>query len=62
MDAIKFENPFLAALLFVAAQLLARVAVQGVEQAIFSTAVEWSVTRMGKMRSKLFPKSAAGSR
>jgi len=62
MNAVKLENPFLAALLIVGTGLLARVAVQGVEQAILSTAVEWSMSRMGKIRSKLFSNSPAASR
>ena len=62
MNPIKFEMPFLAGALFVGADLMARVAVQGVEQAIFSTVVEWSTSRIGKVRLKFFSKSAVSSR
>lgn len=37
---MKIEIPFLAGLLLIGTDLLARVAVQGVEQALFSTAIE----------------------
>jgi hypothetical protein len=37
---MKIEIPFLAGLLLIGTDLLARVAVQGIEQAIFSTAIE----------------------
>ncbi len=38
---MKIDIPFLAAFLFVGTNLLARVAVQGVEQALVSTAIEY---------------------
>lgn len=37
---MKVEIPFLAGFLFIATNLLARLAVQGVEQALFSIAIE----------------------
>jgi len=37
---MKIEIPFLAGLLLVGTDLLARAAVQGVEQALFSTTIE----------------------
>jgi len=49
---MKIEIPFLAALLILGADLLARVSVQGVEQALFSTALEWSMTRIRAERQK----------
>jgi hypothetical protein len=38
---MKLEIPFLAACLFMANDLLARVAVHGIEQGLFSAALEW---------------------
>ena len=38
---MKIDIPFLAAFLFVGTNLLARVAVQGVEQALVSTPIEY---------------------
>jgi hypothetical protein len=38
---MKIEIPFLAALLAIGTDILARVAVQGVEQALFSTVIEY---------------------
>jgi hypothetical protein len=37
---MKIEIPFLAGMLLIGTNLLARVAVQGIEQALFSTAIE----------------------
>jgi len=54
---MKIEIPFLAALLFIGADLLARVSVQGVEQALFSTALEWSMRRIRAGRQKFSSKS-----
>ncbi|HSE89228.1 MAG TPA: hypothetical protein VLJ79_23650 [Candidatus Binatia bacterium] len=47
---MKVEIPFLAGLLLVGTNLFARVAVQGVEQALFSTAIEygWNVIKSSK--------------
>ena len=50
---MKIEIPFLAALLLVGTDLVARVAVQGVEQALLSTAIEWSVKRLKAARQKI---------
>jgi hypothetical protein len=40
MNPVKIEVPFLAALVPIGTSLLARMAAQGVEQALFSTAIE----------------------
>ena len=37
---MKIEIPFLAALLLIGTYVLARVAVQGIEQAVFSVVIE----------------------
>ena len=43
---MKIEIPILAGLLFIGNELLARAAVQGVEQALLSTVVEWTMSRV----------------
>ena len=53
---MKIEVPFIAALLILGADLLARVSVQGVEQALFSAALEWSMKRIRAGRQKFFSK------
>ena len=45
---MKIEIPFLAALVLIGTSLAARVAGQGVEQALFSTVIEYSLS--GRMR------------
>jgi hypothetical protein len=47
---MKIEIPFLAGLLLVGNNLFVRLAVQGVEQALFSTAIEygWNVIKSSK--------------
>jgi hypothetical protein len=45
---MKIEIAFLAGLLLVGTDLLARVAVQGVEQAFFSTVIEYCLNRIRK--------------
>ena len=40
---MKIEIPFLAALLLIGTSLLARMAAQGVEQALFWTAIEYGL-------------------
>ena len=40
---MKIEVPFLAALVPIGTSLLARMAAQGVEQALFSTAIEYGL-------------------
>ena len=40
---MKIEIPFLAALVLIGTSLLARMAAQGVEQALFSTAIEYGL-------------------
>jgi hypothetical protein len=43
---MKIEISFLAGLLIIGTDLLARVAVQGVEQAVFSTAIEYGLNAL----------------
>jgi hypothetical protein len=50
VDLVKVEISFLATLLFIGTDLLARAAVHGVEQALLATAVEYG---MGGMRRGL---------
>ena len=54
MIAMKIEIPILAALLVLATELMARAALQGFEQALVSTLVEWSARRMRVARRKLW--------
>ena len=49
---MKIEIPFLAGLLFIGTDLLARVAVQGVEQALFSTAIEHGLNLIKASRAR----------
>jgi hypothetical protein len=55
---MKIEMTFLAAVLFVGTDLSVRVAVQGIEQALLSTAVEWSMNRVNAARRKFLSMSA----
>lgn len=57
---MKIEIPFIAALLILGADLWARVSVQGIEQALFSTALEWSMKRIRAGRQK-FSSQSVGS-
>jgi hypothetical protein len=50
MSVMKIEIPFLAVLLILGADLLARVSVQGVEQALFSTALDMKRIRTGRQK------------
>lgn len=45
-NPVKIDTPFLAALLLMGTTLSARIAAQGVEQALLSTAIEWSMNRI----------------
>ena len=45
---MKFEFSFLATLLFIGTDLLARAAVQGVEQALIATALEYGRSAIGR--------------
>jgi hypothetical protein len=54
---MKIEIPYLAVLLILGADLLARVPVQGTEQALFSTALEWSMKRIRAGRQNFSSKS-----
>src|SRR5215813_2032528 len=52
ISPMKSENPFLAALVLIGTSLLARMAAQGVKQALFSTAMEYCLNaRRRKLRS-----------
>jgi hypothetical protein len=48
---MKIEISILAGLLILGTELMARASVQGVEQAIVSTLVEWTVSRMKAARN-----------
>jgi len=50
---MKIEISILAALLLLGTELMARASVQGVEQAIVSTVIEWTVSRMKAARNFL---------
>jgi hypothetical protein len=50
---MKIEISILAALLLLGTELMARASVQGVEQAIASTVIEWTVRRMKAARNFL---------
>ncbi|MGH7771802.1 MAG: hypothetical protein ACREQA_06150, partial [Candidatus Binatia bacterium] len=54
MNLMKIDASFLAALLLTGTTLMAQVAVQGVEQALLSTAVEWSMNAI-RAGTKLLP-------
>jgi hypothetical protein len=43
MNPMKIEIPFLAALVLIGTSLLARIAAQGIEQALLSTAIEYGL-------------------
>jgi hypothetical protein len=43
---MKIEISILAGLLLLGTELIARVSVQGVEQAIVSTVIEWTMSRI----------------
>jgi hypothetical protein len=49
---MKAEMPIVAGLLLVGTELMGRVAVQGVEQAVVSTAVEWSMKKLSVIRNR----------
>jgi len=54
MSAVKSEIPIMATLVLVGASLSARIAAQGVEQALFSTVIEYCLNgRMRKVVSAL---------
>lgn len=50
---IVMKVSILAALLLLGTELIARASVQGVEQAIVSTVIEWTVNRMKVARNFL---------
>ena len=54
MNLMKIETPVLAALLLIGTDLFARMAVQGIEQALLSTAIQWSLNHI-KAAVRLFP-------
>ncbi|HEU4340336.1 MAG TPA: hypothetical protein VFU31_02075 [Candidatus Binatia bacterium] len=49
---VKIEIPFLAGLFLIASELWARAAVQGVEPAFASTAIEWAMKISGRLEKK----------
>jgi hypothetical protein len=51
MNPMRIEIPFLAALVLIGTSLLARMAAQGVEQALLSTAIEYCLYR----KTSFFP-------
>jgi hypothetical protein len=50
---MKIEIPFLAGLLLIGTDLLSRVAVQGIEQAIFSAAIEHGLNVIKTSRARV---------
>jgi hypothetical protein len=50
---MKVEISILAGLLLLGTELMARASVQGVEQAIVSTVIEWTISRMKAARNVL---------
>jgi len=50
---VKIEIPILAALLLLGSELMARAAIQGVEQALVSTVIEWSVNKFNVARKMI---------
>jgi hypothetical protein len=46
VNLMKIEASVLAALLVIGTDLIARIAVQGIERALLSTAIEWSLARI----------------
>ena len=59
VNVMKIEIPILAGLLLLGTELMTRVGIQGFEQALVSTAIEWSVGRFkaAKGNSSLIPRS-----
>jgi hypothetical protein len=51
---MKIEIPILAALVVLATELMTRAALQGVEQALVWTLVDWSARRVRVVRRKLW--------
>jgi hypothetical protein len=54
MNVMKFEIPFLPAILLLGTDMLAKVAVQGIEQGLLSVVIELSTGRFKAGRSSLF--------
>ena len=54
MIVMKIEIPILAALLVLATELMARAALQGFEQALVWTLVDWSARRVRLARRKFW--------
>jgi hypothetical protein len=50
---MKIEISILAALLLLGTELMARASIQGVEQAMVSTVIEWTISRMKAARNFL---------
>ena len=55
---MKLDTLFLAALFLTGTGLWARIAIQGFEQALLSTAIEWSLNGI-RAGARLFPKTAS---
>ena len=53
MNIMKIVIPILAALFVVGTELMARAALQGMEQALVSTVVEWSVNKFNVVRKMI---------
>jgi hypothetical protein len=56
VNPIKMDTLFLAVLLLTGTTLWTRIAIQGVEQALVSTAIEWSTNRM-RSGARLLPRT-----
>ena len=52
---MKIELPFIAGLMFLGADLMARIAAQGFEQALCSTVIDWSMKRFQRYRRGVAP-------
>lgn len=53
VNIMKIEIPILAALFLMGTELMARAALQGMEQALVSTAIEWSVNKFNVARKMI---------
>ena len=53
VNIMKIVIPILAALFLMGTELMARAALQGMEQALVSTVVEWSVNKFNAARKMI---------
>ena len=53
MNIMKIGISILAALFLMGTELMARAALQGMEQALVSTAIEWSVNKFNAARKMI---------